>query len=68
MILGGGRQMFFLNNTNQNGSRMDMDLVKFWKDDKANRFGNDKAIYVENRDELSNVDPSKIDYLLGKYV
>lgn len=60
--------MFFLNDTKQNGSRMDMDLVKFWKDDKTNRFGKDKAIYVENRDQLLNVDSSKVDYLLGKLI
>lgn len=58
--------MFLLNCTNNNGSRMDMDLVKLWKEDKAARFGIDKAAYVENRDELLNVDPSKTDYLLGE--
>lgn len=68
MILGGGRQMFYLNNTEQNGSRMDMDLIKFWKDDKAQRFGSDNATYVENRDQLLNVDSSKTDYLMGKYI
>lgn len=66
MILGGGRHMFFLNDTDQKGSRMDMDLVEFWKNDKAKRFGNDKSAYVENREQLLNVDPSKTDYLLGK--
>lgn len=47
---------------------MDMDLVKLWKEDKAARFGIDKAAYVENRDELLNVDPSKTDYLLGEQI
>jgi len=45
---------------------MDMDLVKLWKEDKIKRFGDGKAAYVENRDQLLNVDPSKTDYLLGK--
>jgi len=45
---------------------MDMDLVKVWQDDKMKRFGKGKAAYVENRDQLLNVDPSKTDYLLGK--
>jgi alkaline phosphatase len=67
VILGGGRQMFFLNDTNQKGSRMDMDLVEFWKKDKAKRFGNDKSAYVEDREQLLNVDPSKTDYLLGLF-
>lgn len=66
VILGGGRHMFFLNDTDKKGSRMDMDLVEFWKKDKAKRFGNDKSAYVENREQLLNVDPSKTDYLLGK--
>ncbi|XP_060854441.1 alkaline phosphatase-like [Rhopalosiphum padi] len=67
VILGGGREMFFLNNTDHNGSRSDMDLVQFWKKDKAKRFGNDKSAYVENREQLLNVDPSKTDYLLGLF-
>lgn len=59
--------MFFSNDSYKNGSRMDnMDLVKLWKEDKTKRFGNGKAAYVENRDQLLNVDPSKTDYLLGK--
>lgn len=57
--------MFFLNDTNRKGSRKDVDLLKLWKEDKAQRFGSDKAAYVENRDQLLNVDPSKTDYLLG---
>lgn len=60
--------MFLLNGTSNNGSRMDMDLVNLWKEDKATRFGNDKAAYVENRDQLLNVDPSKTDYLLGEQI
>lgn len=60
--------MFFLNDTDQKGSRMDMDLVEFWKKDKAERFGKDKSAYVENREQLLNVDPSKTDYLLGKQI
>ncbi|KAL5244728.1 hypothetical protein ACI65C_012138 [Semiaphis heraclei] len=67
VILGGGRKMFFLNDTDQKGSRMDMDLVEFWKKDKAERFGKDKSAYVENREQLLNVDPSKTDYLLGLF-
>jgi len=47
---------------------MDMDLVEFWKKDKAERFGKDKSAYVENREQLLNVDPSKTDYLLGKQI
>lgn len=68
VILGGGRHKFFLNNTDKKGSRRDMDLVEFWKKDKAERFGNDKSEYVENREQLLNVDPSKTDYLLGKQI
>lgn len=68
MILGGGRGKFLMNDTNNNGSRTDMDLVKLWKKDKDERFGNDKAAYVENRDQLLNVDPSKTDYLLGEQI
>nr|UXP86334.1 membrane-bound alkaline phosphatase isoform X1 [Megoura viciae] len=67
VILGGGRHMFFLNDTDKKGSRKDMDLVEFWKKDKAERFGNDKSAYVENREQLLNVDPSKTDYLLGLF-
>lgn len=58
--------MFFLNDTHQKGYRMDVDLVQLWKEDKAKRFGNGKASYVENRDQLLNVDASKTEYLLGK--
>ncbi|XP_008186655.1 membrane-bound alkaline phosphatase isoform X2 [Acyrthosiphon pisum] len=67
VILGGGRHKFFLNDTDKKGSRRDMDLVEFWKKDKAERFGNDKSAYVENREQLLNVDPSKTDYLLGLF-
>lgn len=66
MILGGGRDMFFLNDTNKKGKRKDMDLVKLWKEDKEKRFGKNKAAYVENRHDLLNVDTSKTDYLLGE--
>lgn len=66
MVLGGGREMFFLNDTNKKGSRNDMDLVKLWKEDKEKRFGKNKAVYVENRNDLLNVDTSKTDYLLGE--
>lgn len=45
-----------------------MDLLELWKKDKTERFGRDKAAYVENRDQLLNVDPSKTDYLLGKLI
>jgi len=68
VILGGGRHKFFLNDTDKKGSRRDMDLVEFWKKDKTERFGNDKSAYVENREQLLNVDPSKTDYLLGKQI
>uniref|UniRef100_A0A2H8TYK4 Alkaline phosphatase n=1 Tax=Melanaphis sacchari TaxID=742174 RepID=A0A2H8TYK4_9HEMI len=67
VILGGGRNMFFLNDTVHNGSRIDMDLVQFWKKDKEKRFGNGKSAYVENREQLLSVDPSKTDYLLGLF-
>lgn len=58
--------MFLLNDTKNSGSRTDTDLVKMWKEDKVKRFGDGKAAYVENRDQLLNVDSSKTDYLLGK--
>lgn len=58
--------MFLLNDTNQNGKRMDVDLVRLWKEDKAKRFGNGKASYVENRQQLLNVDPKKTEFLLGE--
>lgn len=58
--------MFLLNDTDHKGSRMDVDLVQLWKEDKAKRFGNGKASYVENRDQLLKVDASKTEYLLGK--
>lgn len=67
VILGGGREMFFLNDTVHNGSRTDMDLVEFWKNDKLKRFGKDKSAYIENREQLLNIDPSKTDYLLGLF-
>lgn len=60
--------MFFTNATNKKGLRTDFDLVELWKGDKTKRFGSDKAAYVENRDQLLNVDPSKTDYLLGKQI
>lgn len=60
--------MFFTNATNKKGLRTDLDLVELWKEDKTKRFGSDKAAYVENRDQLLNVDPSKTDYLLGKQI
>lgn len=62
--------MFLLkNSTDPKGSRTDVDLVKLWKEDKAKRFRNDNnATYVENREQLMNVDPSKTDYLLGKTI
>jgi len=47
---------------------MDIDLVEFWKKDKAERFGKDKSAYIENREQLLNVDASKTDYLLGKKI
>lgn len=43
-----------------------MDLVELWKEDKTKRFGENKAVYVDNREQLLNVDPSKTDYLLGE--
>lgn len=59
--------MFLLqNNTDQKGVRMDVDLVKLWKEDKARRFRNGNATYIENREQLLNVDATKTDYLLGK--
>lgn len=58
--------MFLLNDTNQNGKRMDVDLVRLWKEDKAKRFGNGKASYVENRQQLLNVNPKKTEFLLGE--
>lgn len=58
--------MFLLNDTNQNGKRMDVDLVRLWKEDKAKRFENGKASYVENRQQLLNVDPKKTEFLLGE--
>lgn len=58
--------MFLLNDTNQNGKRMDVDLVRLWKEDKVKRFGNGKASYVENRKQLLNVDPKKTEFLLGE--
>jgi len=60
--------MFLLDDANHTGSRMDVDLVKLWQEDKIKRFGDGKAAYVENRDQLLNVDPSKTDYLLGKQI
>lgn len=60
--------MFLLNDTVHNGSRTDMDLVEFWKNDKVKRFGKDKSAYIENREQLLNIDPSKTDYLLGKQI
>lgn len=68
MILGGGRNAFFLNDTEKKGSRRDVDLVELWKEDKNKRFGENKAAYVDNREQLLNVDPSKTDYLLGKQI
>jgi len=60
--------MFYKKDMDQKGNRMDEDLVKVWMDDKNKRFGNGKASYVENRDQLLNVDTSKTDYLLGKQI
>ncbi|VVC29117.1 Alkaline-phosphatase-like, core domain,Alkaline phosphatase-like, alpha/beta/alpha,Alkaline [Cinara cedri] len=69
VILGGGRQMFLhKNNTERKGNRMDMDLLKLWKEDKTKRFRtHNNATYVEDREQLLNVDPSKTDYLLGLF-
>ncbi|XP_050431790.1 alkaline phosphatase, tissue-nonspecific isozyme-like [Adelges cooleyi] len=67
VILGGGRNKFFLENSIQNGSRSDVDLVQMWKNDKTNRFMGSSAKYIEDRDSLLNIDPSKTDYLLGLF-
>ena len=69
VVLGGGWRSFYkcgtiapdgelLNDTN---CRKDgRDLTKEWVD----KF--DNAAYVSNRTQLKNIDPNKVDHLLGK--
>lgn len=42
--------------------------MELWKEDKTKRFGKNKVAYVEDREQLLNVDASKTDYLLGKQI
>lgn len=48
------------------GQRQDeKDLIQTWKDLKNN--GQNVANYVESKEELAAIDPSKTDYLLGLF-
>lgn len=47
---------------------MDENLIDVWKNDKLNRFPGQTAKYVTSREELMNVNTSKVDHLLGKTV
>lgn len=64
VILGGGQSKFFLKESDKQGSRKDMDLVEYWKNDKKTRGSS--AHYIEEREQLLKIDPSKTDYLLGE--
>ncbi|KAH9513409.1 hypothetical protein Btru_032947 [Bulinus truncatus] len=72
VILGGGRRYFTTNTTRDPvfndtfGLRKDgLDLIKLWKDGKLKR--NMSHEYVYSRQQLSNVDVSRTDYLLGLF-
>lgn len=64
--MGGGRNNFLKQSTDSTGVRMDEDLVLKWKDDKNTRFGDKKAVYMTNKDELLSTDMTQVDYVLGK--
>jgi alkaline phosphatase len=69
VILGGGRSKFlFKESDNSTGERLDENLIDVWKNNKLNRFPGQTTKYVTNREELMNVNASKVDYLLGKTV
>ncbi|XP_015365231.1 PREDICTED: membrane-bound alkaline phosphatase-like [Diuraphis noxia] len=42
-------------------------LILIFQKTSCIRFGKDKSAYVENKEQLLNVDPSKTDYLLGLF-
>ncbi|XP_053378939.1 alkaline phosphatase-like isoform X1 [Mercenaria mercenaria] len=72
VILGGGREKFLKNNTNDpqsgllTGGRKDnRDLIQEWQQKQA-RLGRNYR-YVWNATEFENVDPAKTDYLFGLF-
>ncbi|XP_025413941.1 membrane-bound alkaline phosphatase-like [Sipha flava] len=68
VILGGGRSKFlFKESDNSTGERLDENLIDVWKNNKLNRFPGQTTKYVTNREELMNVNASKVDYLLGLF-
>lgn len=62
VILGGGRESFLPNNTEE-GNRLDqMDLIHHWKQSKTA-----KSRYISDRKSLLDLDLNKTDYLLGLF-
>ena len=59
MVLGGGRRKFM-----PHKRRDGRDLILEWKmkEKKAGR----KYAYVQNRKQLKDIDPQKVDHVLGK--
>ncbi|XP_050431792.1 membrane-bound alkaline phosphatase-like [Adelges cooleyi] len=66
VIMGGGRNKFLLKN-GKTAERSDVDLVVQWKEDKKERFENENAVYMTNREELMTTDTSNVDHLLGLF-
>ncbi|KAM8927312.1 alkaline phosphatase-like [Pelodytes ibericus] len=74
VIMGGGRKYMFPKNTpdveypndpKANGTRLDgLNLTKVWLESKPNK---QTAHYVWNRDQLINLKPQAVDYLLGLF-
>ena len=70
--MGGGRQMLYKNVANITGDLIDewanrreddLNLIETWKMDKKNRSKNFE--FVENTEQLDNIDHNNIDFLLG---
>lgn len=70
VILGGGRKLFYsrydMDQEGHRGFREDgKDLIKQWLDDK--KTDKLRAEYVYNRDQLMQIDPKKVDCVLGLF-
>ncbi|XP_058017373.1 alkaline phosphatase, tissue-nonspecific isozyme [Ahaetulla prasina] len=74
VIMGGGRKYMFPKNTSDveypdeekyKGTRLDnRNLVQEWKDAKPKEKN---AVYLWNRERLMELDPAKVDYVLGLF-
>ena len=71
VVMGGGRQRLMpINETDpeypeKNGTRKDgRNIIDEWLNDKATK--GKKATYVWKKDDFDQIDPSKLDHVIGK--